>query len=102
METIPPETPEPPPTDLDVNGDGEIGVLDLVGVAVFYGQRGDDLAADVNNDGVVNVDDFILVAEVVDANIGNVADIDALWEIINNIAGAPSQPQYHGTATELP
>ena len=88
----PPDSPETPPTDLDVNGDGEIGVLDLVGVAVFYGQRGDDLAADVNKDGVVNVDDFILVAEVVDAQIGNIADIDALWEIINNIAGAPSQP----------
>ena len=92
IEVVGDEPPDPPPSNLDVNGDGKIGILDLVGVALFYGQRGDDLAADVNNDGVVNVDDFILVAEVVDAQIGNIADIDALWEIINNIAGAPSQP----------
>ena len=86
---------EPPPTILDVNGDGQVNVLDLVWVAMFYGKRGADLSTDVNNDGIVNVQDFILVAEVVDANLA--ADIpadlieEALWEMIDNIAGAPSQ-----------
>ena len=53
--------------NLDVNSDGQLNVLDLILVAVFYGTRGDGLPADVNADGVVNVDDFAAVAEGVDA-----------------------------------
>ena len=53
--------------NLDVNGDGQVNVLDLILVAVFYGTRGDSLPADVNADGVVNVDDFAAVAAGVDA-----------------------------------
>ena len=52
---------------LDVNGDGQVDVLDLVLVAVFYGMRGGGLPADVNEDGVVNVQDFAAVAAGVDA-----------------------------------
>ena len=52
---------------LDVNGDGQINVLDLILVAVFYGTRGNGLPADVNADGIVNVDDFAAVAAGVDA-----------------------------------
>ena len=52
---------------LDVNGDGQVDVLDLVLVAVFYGMRGGGLPADVNADGVVNVQDFAAVAAGVDA-----------------------------------
>ena len=53
--------------NLDVNGDGQVNVLDLILVAVFYGTRGDGLPADVNADGIVNVDDFAAVAAGVDA-----------------------------------
>ena len=52
---------------LDVNGDGQVTVQDLVLVAVFYGTRGDGLPADVNADGIVNVQDFAAVAAGVDA-----------------------------------
>ena len=52
---------------LDVNGDGQVDVLDLVLVAVFYGMRGGGLPADVNEDGVVNIQDFAAVAAGVDA-----------------------------------
>ena len=52
---------------LDVNSDGQLNVLDLILVAVFYGTRGDGLPADVNADGIVNVQDFAAVAEGVDA-----------------------------------
>ena len=57
------------PTDkpLDVNADGQVDVLDLVLVAVFYGTRGNGLPADVNADGIVNVQDFAAVAAGVDA-----------------------------------
>ena len=52
---------------IDVNGDGQINVLDLILVAVFYGTQGNGLPADVNADGIVNVDDFEAVAAGVDA-----------------------------------
>ena len=50
----------------DVNRDGVVDVNDLVIVAERYGQTGVNIA-DVNGDGVVNVDDFILVAAAVNA-----------------------------------
>ena len=52
---------------LDVNGDGQVDVLDLILVAVFYGTSGNELPADVNGDGIVNVQDFAAVAAGVDA-----------------------------------
>ena len=55
------------PGPLDVNGDGQVDILDLVLVAVFYGTRGDGLPADVNGDGIVNAQDFAAVAVGVDA-----------------------------------
>ncbi|MDE0397703.1 MAG: putative Ig domain-containing protein [Candidatus Poribacteria bacterium] len=79
--------------NLDVNGDGEISVLDLVWVAMFYGRRGDNLSADVNQDKVVNVQDFIAVAEVVDEENLIEAEIwEAIADIINieDVAGSPS------------
>ena len=45
----------------DVNDDGVVDVQDLVYVAQQYGQTGTN-AADVNSDGVVNIQDLILVA----------------------------------------
>ena len=53
--------------NLDVNGDGQLNILDLILVAVFYGMRGDSIPADVNADGIVNVLDFAAVATGVDA-----------------------------------
>ena len=69
--TVLPFPPFPPPTppgpSLDVNGDGQVDVLDLVWVAVSYGMRGPAFPADVNTDGVVNVQDLVAVAEGIDA-----------------------------------
>ena len=55
------------PSNLDVNRDGRVDVLDLVWVAVSYGMRGPTLPADVNADGVVNVQDLVAVAAGIDA-----------------------------------
>ena len=52
-------------SDVDVNNDGIVDVQDLVQVAQQYGQEGNN-AADVNGDGVVDIDDLILVAEAID------------------------------------
>ena len=46
---------EPSP---DVNGDGEINILDLVAVANAFGEADPDL----NGDGVVNIQDLVIVA----------------------------------------
>jgi len=46
----------------DLDGDGEIGVLDLAVVAGSFGQTGEALAGDVNSDGIVNARDLALVA----------------------------------------
>ena len=51
----------------DVNDDGIVDVNDLVLVAQQYGQTGTN-AADVNGDGVVNIDDLILVAAEIEAD----------------------------------
>ena len=61
------EITEPPPIlPEDVNGDGFVNVLDLIFVALHYGQTLSD-SVDVNGDGVVNIDDIILVAAAIEA-----------------------------------
>ena len=45
----------------DVNGDGVVNIQDLVLVASSFGQTGQN-SADVNGDGVVNIQDLVLVA----------------------------------------
>ena len=60
-----PTTEEPTIAKEDVNRDGVVDVNDLVIVAQRYGKTGTN-AADVNGDKVVNVDDFILVAAAID------------------------------------
>ena len=59
----PPPTPtvEPPQLAGDLNADGVVNVQDLVLVASQFGQTGQH-AADINEDGVVNIQDLVLVA----------------------------------------
>ena len=55
---------------LDVNGDGQVNVIDLVIVAMFYGTQvpaGASLPADVNEDKIVNILDLTAVAQGIDA-----------------------------------
>ena len=53
---------ELPPIEADVNGDGNVNILDLVAVASEFESEKLDLAADVNEDGIINILDLILVA----------------------------------------
>ena len=55
------EVREPPELTADVNGDGLVNIQDLVLVASSFGKTGQP-AADVNGDGVVNIADLVLVA----------------------------------------
>ena len=50
----------------DVDGDGTVGISDLVLVATAFGASGQDLPADVNRDGFVNLIDLIMVARAID------------------------------------
>ena len=95
IEVIVEEVPAPD-DPLDVNGDGVVTAFDLVYVALYYGKRGDGLAADVNADGIVNVQDLIAVAAAVDA--ANPLSQQAIEEVLfaaeqaaelEAIAGAP-------------
>ena len=57
-----PPPPPPPPTPWDVNGDGIVNIQDLVLVAGEFGQSGESLKGDINGDGTVNVLDLVLVS----------------------------------------
>ena len=55
---------EPAPLVGDVNGDGDVNILDLVQVAANFTKTGAN-DADVNNDGVVDVLDLVIVAATI-------------------------------------
>ena len=55
------EVTEPPKLKGDVTGDGIVNIQDLVLIASSFGQTG-EISADVNGDGVVNIADLVLVA----------------------------------------
>ena len=54
---------------VDVTGDGSVTYLDIMTVAANYGKTvTDDIAnADVNKDGIINIEDLIVVAKAVDS-----------------------------------
>ena len=86
--------------NLDVNGDGQVNVIDLAIVALFYGTQVPDglsIPADVNADGIVNILDLTAVAQGIDAQDGTnglslietEAALLAAAEL-DRIAGAPA------------
>ena len=52
----------PPPTPWDVNDDGIVNIQDLVLVAGQLGESGEGLKGDINGDGTVNIQDLVIVA----------------------------------------
>ena len=112
---IPQTTPQPPgpSTPLDVNGDGEVTVVDLAIVALFYGTRvpsGVSLPADVNGDGIVNLTDLTLVAQGIDAAGGGATgfsqdDVEAallaVAELAANIEDAAGAPMGFDTRQDI-
>ena len=59
-----PTLPEPERVTADVNGDGEVNIVDLVAVAAAIGEVGEN-DADVNADGEVNIQDLVAVAAAI-------------------------------------
>ena len=66
---------EPEGPDGDVSGDGIVNIQDLVLIAANFGKTGEN-ASDVNADGIVNVVDLTLVARA----LADAAAAPALWD----------------------
>ena len=63
------EITEPPELKGDVNADGVVNIQDLVLVASSFGETGEN-SADINADGVVNIADLVLVAGNLGTGLG--------------------------------
>ena len=87
ISVLPPTPPVPPREPLDVDGDGQVTVIDLAIVALLYGTRvpgSISFPADVNSDGIVNILDLTAVAQGIDAAGGNLSklsppEMEAAW-----------------------
>ena len=78
---------------LDVNRDGQVTVIDLAIVALFYGTRlpaGFSFPADVNADGVVNILDLTAVAQGIDTTSGGPNQV-SLEDVKAAVAAAAEQ-----------
>ncbi len=76
--------PDNPDIIADVNGDGVVNVQDLVLVSSRLKEVGEN-TADVNGDGVVNIQDLVLVA----GELGGTAAAPSAWH--GTFAGLPSR-----------
>ena len=70
----------------DVNGDGVVNIQDLVLVAANFGQTGQNIA-DINEDGAVNIQDLVLVAGA----FGKGAASPSAWH--HNLKNTPTQAE---------
>ena len=77
---------------LDVNSDGQVTVIDLAIVALFYGTQvqAGTLPADVNADGIVNILDLTAVAQGIDAIDVNLEEL-SLEAVAAALAAAAEQ-----------
>ena len=80
------EPSEPADLATDINDDGVVNIQDLVQVASNLGETGEN-PADVNDDGVVNIQDLVQVA----GELGNAAAAPATWS--NDLAIAPTSAE---------
>ena len=72
----------------DVNNDGVLNIVDLTLVVSNFGKTGQN-AADFNGDGVVNIVDLTLVAGA----LGNTAGAPSMWNLDQEIAPTRDQVQ---------
>ena len=77
---------EPKKIAEDVNGDGVVNIQDLVLVAVNFVRTGKNIA-DVNGDGVVNIVDLTLVAGA----FGTTAGAPSMWKLDQDITPTRTQ-----------
>ena len=90
------EITEPEKTKEDVNGDGNINILDLVFVASNFGKTGEN-DADINNDGFVNIQDLVLVA----AKLGSTNAAPTLYSNLQGVFTASDVQHWLSQARQL-
>lgn len=78
----------------DINRDGVVNIQDLVLVASWFGLRGEH-AADVNGDGFVNIADLVLVARALGNAAGAPARTDVQQWLIQAEQLDMANPVYH-------
>ena len=59
----------------DLNGDGFVGVSDMLQLLGNFGGTGDDIVGDINNDGSVTVDDLLLLLNQFGGDAPNINDV---------------------------
>ena len=72
----------------DINNDGVVNIIDLALVASNFGKSGQN-SADVNGDGVVNIVDLTLVAGA----FGDTAGAPSIWNLNQEITPTRNQVQ---------
>ena len=111
--TVSDTPPGPVTVPVDVNADGQVTVIDLAIVALFYGTQVPDglsLPADVNADGTVDMSDLVAVAEAIDAASTSGAlsaddvevVLEAVAEQVNAIEAIPEAPARFSTSKHVP
>lgn len=88
------EVVEEPGITGDINRDGVVNIQDLVLVASWFGLRGEH-AADVNGDGFVNIADLVLVARALGNAAGAPARTDVQQWLIQAQQLDMANPVYH-------
>ena len=91
------EVVEPAELTGDVNGDGVVNIQDLVLVAGRLGQTGQN-SADVNSDGVVNIQDLVLIAGA----LGNTAAAPSIHSQALTVLTAADVQGWLTQAQDLP
>ena len=87
------EPSEPADLVTDINDDGVVNIQDLVLVASNLGETGEN-PADVNDDGVVNIQDLVQVA----GELGNAAAAPATWS--DDLVFAPTRAEVEQWLTQ--
>ena len=87
-EDVNPAVPEPTRLASDVNGDGVVNIQDLVLIASNFGAIGEN-AADVNADGTVNIQDLVQVA----GQFGAAAAAPSAWDRDRKVAPTRAEVQ---------
>ena len=81
---------KPPRLAADVNSDGQVNIQDLVAVAAAFGETG-ETSADVNGDGQVNIQDLVAVAAAFGEAANAPSAIDLSAETVQQWLSAANQ-----------
>jgi hypothetical protein len=96
-------SPFEPPCPWDLDGNGTVGVSDLLTLIMSFGPCGDECPADFNEDGVVSAADLLILLSnfgacpgsscVWDVNGDGTVDFSDLWQVLDNLGPCDGCPE---------